>query len=425
VVVAAATTTMVALAFLLPLALLVRQVARDRALSDAELDGRAFAAVLVATDDEATIASLLLATKAGAEARIQWLAPGGGGNLPVDEDVEAAKSRRFSTDAPGGEYVYLPVFSEDEEPGVVRVFVPDDLLERRVVRSWTILVVLATLLVGLAVLVADRLGRSVVRPVTELAEAARRMGAGDFGVSVTPGGPPEVEDVGLAFNRLADRVQRLLRAERELVADLSHRLRTPLTALRLDAEAHPDVELARRIGEDVAELERQVDRIIREARQGSREAPVESVDLATIVRDRVGFWSALAEDQGRSWSVDTADGRLPVRAHPDELVAAIDALIGNVFSHTDEAVGFWVWAGPLGDGLVGVRVEDAGPGFPGDEVVERGMSQGGSTGLGLDIARRTAVAAGGAMRLSGSGHGGALVELSFARADAAPAAEGS
>jgi signal transduction histidine kinase len=425
VVVAAATTTMVALAFLLPLALLVRQVARDRALSDAELDGRAFAAVLVATDDEVTLLSRLPGTKAGAEGRIQWLAPGGGGNLPVDEDVLAAQETRFSTSAPGGEYIYLPVFSENEEPGVVRVFVPDDLLERRVVRSWTVLVVLATLLVGLAVFVADRLARSVVRPVTELADAARRMGAGDFGVAVEPAGPPEVEDVGLAFNRLADRVQRLLRAERELVADLSHRLRTPLTALRLDAEAHPDVELARRIGEDVAELERQVDRIIREARQGSREAPVQSVDLAAIVRDRVSFWSALAEDQGRSWSVDTAPGLLPVKAHPDELVAAIDALIGNVFSHTDEAVGFWVWAGGLGDGLVGVRIEDAGPGFPGDDVVERGESQGGSTGLGLDIARRTAVGAGGAIRLAGSGHGGALVELSFARADVDPAPDGA
>ena len=84
---------------------------------------------------------------------------------------------------------------------------------------------------------ADRVARGVVRPVADLAHTAERLGAGDLDARVEPAGPPEIVEVGHTLNRLAGRIVELLAAERELVADLSHRLRTPITALRLDAEA--------------------------------------------------------------------------------------------------------------------------------------------------------------------------------------------
>jgi len=415
----AATTSIVLLAFLLPAASLVARVAEARAL-DAGQAQLQFLVPTVGLDTREQVAAALVGTSGDLDVGVrwtdgEWLGVPGPDTDPTSPTVE-------ETDA--GTRLVQPV-RRAEGTAVVDVFIPAEQLRAGVTRTRLVLAALGAVLLLLALVVADRLARSLTRPVTDLAATAHRLGSGDLDARATPSGPGEVREVATALNRLADRIGQLLAAERESAADLAHRLRTPLTALRLDAEAHPDVELARRIGEDVAELERQVDRIIREARQGSREAPVQSVDLAAIVRDRVSFWSALAEDQGRSWSVDTAPGLLPVKAHPDELVAAIDALIGNVFSHTDEAVGFWVWAGGLGDGVVGVRIEDAGPGFPGDDVVERGESQGGSTGLGLDIARRTAVGAGGAIRLAGSPHGGALVELSFARADVDPTPDGA
>lgn len=93
-----------------------------------------------------------------------------------------------------------------------------------------------------------------------------QLEGGDLTARVVPTGPPEIREVGTALNRLAERIRELLQSDRETVADLSHRLRTPVTALRLDAEALRDPEEAERLSGDVDELQRAVDRIIRAAR---------------------------------------------------------------------------------------------------------------------------------------------------------------
>ena len=91
---------------------------------------------------------------------------------------------------------------------------------------------------------------TVVRPVADLARdrrAARRRATST--ARVEPAGPPEIVEVGDTLNRLAERIVELLAAERELVADLSHRLRTPITALRLDAERLADPDERQRVDE--------------------------------------------------------------------------------------------------------------------------------------------------------------------------------
>ena len=126
-------------------------------------------------------------------------------------------------------------------------------------------------LVAVAVLLADRMARTIVRPVKALADAAGRLGEGDLSVRIEPEGPPEIVQAAVAFNRLGHRVGELLAAERELVADLSHRLRTPLTALRLDAEGIADLEdRPAAIAEDADELSGPVDAVIRQARRPVR-----------------------------------------------------------------------------------------------------------------------------------------------------------
>ena len=100
-----------------------------------------------------------------------------------------------------------------------------------------------------------------------------------------------------ALNLLADRIDELLVAERERVADLSHRLRTPLTALRLDAEGHGAADLI----EDVDRLEAEVSELIRAARRPLHEEMAVRSDLAEVVEDRAAFWGALADDDGRTW----------------------------------------------------------------------------------------------------------------------------
>ena len=313
----------------------------------------------------------------------------------------------------------FPVALEAEQSAVVRVLVPNSTLERGVAAAWAVEAALGITLVASAVFVADRLARTIVRPVDALADAAGRLGEGDLSVRINPEGPPEVKQVAEAFNRLGDRVGELLEAERELVADLSHRLRTPLTVLRLDAEGLDNPEEARRLADDVDELERAVTGVIRQARRPvEADLMVPKTDAAEVAAERLAFWAPLAEDQERPFEFvvvadgddDRPPGRTTVEVSPDELEAALDALLGNVFAHTPEGTAFRIEVRTLSDGGISLAVEDAGSGLSPD-LVERGVSGSGGTGLGLDIARRTAEAHGGVFRISRSAAGGARIAL--------------
>jgi signal transduction histidine kinase len=124
-------------------------------------------------------------------------------------------------------------------------------------------------------------------------------------------------------------------------------------------------------------------------------------------------WSALAEDDGRAWAVEVGDGTgpVPVAMSPDEAAAAVDALVGNVFAHTPEGTPYTLWVGAAA-GVAHLVVEDAGPGIEAPEaVVGRGATRAGSTGLGLDIVRQAAEAAGGRIEVGRSALGGARVAL--------------
>lgn len=412
--VAVATTTMVALAFLIPLLVLTRQLAADRALLAAEQD--------------AETAAQLLSTTAGAAPETTFIGlgfdslslvlPDGtvvGEPVPADEDLTtprlgAAGNQRVD----GGVAVYVPVANSAGEILVIRNFVPDEVLTEGVGRSWLILGSLAAVLVGAAVLVASWLGRTITAPVEELARAAGSLGEGRLDTRVEPSGPPELARVAAEFNHLAGRVSELLQQERETAADLSHRLRTPLTAARLDAEALPAGVERERLLDDLAELERTIDHVISEARRTGREP--QRVDVAALVAERAAFWEALADEQGRSVTVALDEERaLWCMVDADDLGAAIDALIGNVFSHTPDGAPYALTLETHGPEVV-LTIDDGGPGFDHDATA-RGVSGAGGTGLGLDIARRTAESAGGSLAVGPSPLGGARVSIRLPQAD--------
>ncbi len=417
---AAANTVMVALAFLVPLAVLVRTLARDRALNAAELEAQSLAPALSLTQDPVALEVAVLATNAGAAGRLViFLSDGTRVGKPVSavagrgsrENLALARrGRAFSAAAPGGAEVLVPVALTRSETAVVRVYVPNSLLSRGVASAWAMELGVGVALVGLAILLADRMARTIVRPVRALAGAAQRLGEGDLTVRIEPEGPPEIVQAAVAFNFLGHRVGQLLATERELVADLSHRLRTPLTALRLDAEGVADPEDARRLSEDVDELERAVDAVIRQARRPVRSEVGPMADPVAVARARVEFWAPLAEDQGRRWALEVNGEGTIVAVSVEELEAALDALLGNVFIHTPEGTAFRLMVEPRPGGGARLTVEDDGPGVSGD-LVARGASGAGSTGLGLAIARRTAEAAGGSLRIVTGARGGARIEL--------------
>lgn len=415
---AAAVTSMVVLAFIVPLAVLVSDFAADRALVGAEREAENIARLMAIQDPGfPTVAELEAILPPGSSSyEISIVTPEGtvvGAPLPATENLEEALTgRAFRAEVPGGQSIYIPVIGGDGATSVVRVFVPTTELRAGVSRSWLTLAALGVTLIAIAMLIADWIGRGIVRPVAELSTTAERLGSGDLTARVEPAGPEEIQAVGLEFNRLAAQIDRLLIMEREAAADLSHRLRTPLTALRLDAEALPSSTVTDRLMEDLDALERTVDYVIDQARSGSQSGlPTSRVDIGSVVADRVDFWRVLAEDQGRDLTSELTTGTATVAMAADDASAMLDALLGNVFAHTPEGSPIAVTSVIRSEDVL-VAVEDGGPGLPDLGVLERGRSHGSSSGLGLDIARRSTEAAGGDFRVGTSRRlGGAMIAI--------------
>jgi signal transduction histidine kinase len=415
-VVALAVTALIVVSFVVPLGILVRRQAEDRELSRAEGDARSIATALAVTTafggtpaDAATAAAVLDAFGMPPNAAI-FLADGTVVGLgdPADSDVAVAREgTAFTADTPDGAAVLVPVITSDAVI-VIRIAVPEEDLHEGVARAWLILGLLALLLIAVAVAAADRLGRSIVDPVARLRRATSSLAAGDLEARVRPDGPPEIAEVSRAFNDLAERLGDLLQAEREAAADVSHGLRTPLTALRLQVEGLSDPQARAQLTQDVTTLERAVDEVIREARSRSDEA-VRHADLSASARSRAEFWSVLASEQRRRLTLDVPAVTVPIHTTPSDAVTVVDTLLDNVFTHTPPGTDVVVRVDAVATTLV---VEDGGLGFDPAEQT-RGTSGTTSTGLGLDIVRRIAERSGGSMIIGRSALGGAKIEIRF------------
>ncbi len=401
-----AMTSVMLVAFLVPLGLLARSLAAERALGGARQDAQQVAmfAGMVA-DDSARLQATLLAVNAGVRRTSVFLPDGTVVGAPASggSSVElAALGRAFTARTADGVEVLLPVGSAAGTT-VVRTYVPDSQLMAGVVRAWSVLALVgAVLLVGTA-FAGDRIAARLSRSVRDLADVADRLGSGDLAARVVPSGPAEIASVGAVLNGLGDRVAGLLADERELVADLSHRLRTPITALRLDVDLLPDPVERERMAAHVDGLVAAVDTVIHAARSHDPRAP-EVCDAAAVVRARATFWGVLTVHEGRALTVDVPTGPALVAVGAGELGATLDVLVDNVFRHTPAGTALALSL-QRESGAVVVAVADAGPGLADGALTERGRSGSGSTGLGLDVARRTAERAGGRLEV-GPGLGG-------------------
>jgi signal transduction histidine kinase len=410
----AATTVLVLIAFLVPLALLVRQVAADRAISRANDQVRAVVP-LVGTSE----AGELALSVESLSPLVSVFLPDGtvvGARAAATDAVALARARKesFTVEGGAGREIVVPVVLAGGGTAVVRTVVPGAELTRGVTQAWLVLAGLGVALVLLGLLVADRLARTLVSPIADLSAVSHRLARAELTARAVPAGPPELREVAGALNHLAGRIQDLLAAERERVADLSHRLRTPLTALRLEAESLREPDEAARVTAAADGIERAVTAVIQQARRRGSGRPATGCDATAVVADRVAFWSVLAEDTDRTVHRELPGTPLPVAVAADDLAAALDALLGNVFAHTPDGTGFAVSLAARPDGGAVLTVADEGPGFPSDAVLRRGASGGGSTGLGMDIVRQAAEVAGGSLHLGAGPAGGGAVRLELA-----------
>lgn len=414
-----ATTSTIVVSFVVPLCLLVRTLAEDRAMSSADQQARNVAILVAAVSGDRQLRDFLAGVSGTSGTSTSVLTARGrqiGGGPPMADDPEVRRAldgEAFRVVDDAGGRVLLPVLIGDTT-AVVRTTVSAGEVRQGVTRAWLGILGLGATLMAAAVLVARQMGNRISEPLLEVAGTAHRLREGDLDARAAVRGTAETQELARALNGLAERTTDLLASERAAVGDLSHRLRTPVTALRLDAEAVDDPALAGRLQEHIAVLQRTIDAIVHEARRPVRTDFNVRSDLAAVVTERVGFWRPLAEDQDRPLQVRLQPGPLPVDLAESDLRDLVDVLIDNVFAHTPEGTAFTVdlevelSIGPTAPGRAAkLIVSDAGPGL----TDGAGPRRPGTTGLGLGIVARTAHAGGGSLSLGASAEGGVRAEV--------------
>ena len=324
----------------------------------------------------------------------------------------ASGTRYSNTLGHGLLYVAVPVASGGQVHGAVRITYPTSELDSRIHRYWLTLAAIGGIILLLTAFVGVVLARWVARPLLALERTARRAKEGDLTVRADETqGPPEVRSLASELNVMVAEVEQLLGAQRAFVADASHQLRTPLTALRLRLEnlsrdvSTGGLEQLEGATVEAERLERIVDGLLVLARAEAHVPPAEPIALAPLVAARIDAWEAFAAERGVELAAHVPESAYIV-ATGDRLEQVLDNLLANALEAAPR--GSVVEIAWIDDRL---HVLDQGPGMSDDELRHafdrfwRGRSGDGS-GLGLAIVRRLVEADGGSVDLDRRPGGG-------------------
>ncbi|MBS2554011.1 HAMP domain-containing histidine kinase [Catenulispora sp. NL8] len=399
-------------------------------------------------------------------------------------------SSKSETTARSGDWLRaaVPVGDEDDSGAVVLARSAES-LDHRVDVMWGWLALTAVACLALGVALAFALARWVSRPLLALDTTAARLGDGALDVRApTEGGPPEVRRLARTFNRMAERTETLVHAHRGWVADVSHQLRTPLTALRLRldvlageaAEAAVEKQVAAEqqvatapqaaagqqvapeqqvaaagpesptttppnqspvtwpgpdfaaelagVQEEIERLSRLVDGLLAVARAEAVVARRVAVPVAEVAAERVSAWEPVAREHGQQLIAPSAS-RAAASLAPGDLEQILDNVIANALAAVP--TGGHVRVDAVADrerDRVVLHVIDDGPGM--SEAAKQsafrrfGASSGSGSGLGLAIVDRLVTANGGEVRLADTVGGGLTVVVELPAASSAAPSDG-
>lgn len=316
----------------------------------------------------------------------------------------------------------VPVIRGGRAIGAVRVTQSVAAVQRAVRTTIMKLVLVAGTVLMLGLLAGALIARQVALPIRRLEAAARRISGGDLSTRATVEGSSEQRSLGGSFNEMAERVQRMVSAQREFVADASHQLRTPLTALRLRLEearaGTAEDSVGRELDAGMGEIDRLaaiLEELLILSRAEDRELAPEAVDLAQSLHRAEERWRAVAMACGAELTVDAREGAGEALCAVADLDRVLDVLVENALHYAARANHVTLTAAP---GRIEVR--DQGPGLAeGEEdlVFERfhrgsaGRRATSGSGLGLAIARTLARAWKGDVTLRNEPRGGAVAVL--------------
>jgi len=305
--------------------------------------------------------------------------------------------------------------------GMLTLEEPRSIMRSQQVQVTLIVLLLVVASVGAGAVVATVTARRLAEPLRDVADRAARLGAGDFRPAPLRHGIPELDRVSDVLDTSAGALAELVQRERDLVGDVSHQLRSRMTALQLrldELAAHPDPGTRR---EALAALE-QAERLsavldeLLEAARVARAAGAELQDLREGLTAVADEWRPALKAAGRAFKVRVPDGLL-ARVTPARIREAVGALVDNAIQHGGGTV--TLSARAAANSLL-IEVSDAGAGVPAElvpHVFDRGVSVGPSTGLGLALARALVEADGGRLELSRARPAMFTIFLPTARAD--------
>ena len=293
--------------------------------------------------------------------------------------------------------------------------VPGEGVRNTQLQAMAVVLVVVLLSIAGGALISIVTARRLAGPLLDVARRAARLGAGDFRVAPARHGIAELDRVSEVLDSSAVELTALVQRERELVGDVSHQLRSRLTAVRLRLDELADhrdpavIEEARAAMAQVDRLTAVVNDMV-VASRAVRTTGAGTVDVAQQLRELVGEWKTLFADAGRELQVQLPD-IAPARVNPARLRETVGVLLDNALTHGTGEVRLTLRqvparrdpdAGTTREETALVEVADEGPGVP-DELVPhvfaRGFSGGHSTGVGLALARALAETDGGRLEL--------------------------
>src|SRR5215216_5265989 len=290
--------------------------------------------------------------------------------------------------------------------------------------------IISFLLIIFLVIVAILLTRRFVNPLADVIYAAREVASGNLRTRIPMKGPQDLRSLSENFNEMASSLERSDRERRDMLADIAHELRTPLSVIRgrlegivdgIYPENGPQVSMAL---EQTYLLQRLVDdlRLLTLAETRQLQFDKRNVNLGDVVERVLEMFSAEAREKNISLSFPEKDGDLSALVDPQRFEQVLSNLIGNSLRYVPEGDKVWVTANETPGG-VHITVNDNGAGIPNEDLPyifdrfwrkEKSRSRvSGGTGLGLAITKQLIEAQGGTIEAKNLPEGGLQVVIEF------------
>ncbi|KUN24036.1 histidine kinase [Streptomyces antibioticus] len=334
----------------------------------------------------------------------------------------------WGSDFVWGSHLTVTVPVEGEDAAVRIVFSTSD-MTRRLWSIWGFRAGLAVLVIAAAAAIGAYAARRITAPLRELNAMASKFSDGDLTARSPVTGPPETQTLARTLNQGAERLDTLVASQRIFVADASHQLRTPLTALRLSLDNIADGVDDEFVREDVEQATAEVVRMSRLvtgllvlARAEAKVSAAEPLPLRDIVAERLDVWRPAADERGVTIALEgsTADGRLLVLAGPGHLDQVLDNVLSNALEVSPDGAAITVSYEARGDEIL-LSVRDQGPGMSDADKSRafdrfwrgQGLTGRSGSGLGLAVVKQLVTDDGGTVTLADAPGGGLAVRISL------------